>query len=147
MEELQNRLCSCSGSRGLADEMIGQPKMSIQRHHVNQNYRSGYPTIGTLISMKGILLPNTLLHQLNADLGLCLAIINHAAKMLNHSPSWFMLSSKITTDISYDALIPAVVFTVLALCVVALRWYSRLVLKPRSISLEDYFVTAAMVCN
>jgi preprotein translocase subunit SecF len=65
--------------------------------------------------------------------------------MLHHSPSWFVLSSKVTSDIRYGALLPAAIFTVLAVCTVALRWYTRLLIAAGNAAIEDYFVTAAMV--
>lgn len=65
--------------------------------------------------------------------------------MQSRSPSWFVLSSKATADIRHEALIPAVVFTALAVFMVILRWYSRLYFTSGSIRTEDYLVTAALV--
>jgi hypothetical protein len=62
-----------------------------------------------------------------------------------HSPSWFMFSSKATAHIRFDALIPAIVITGLALVVVGLRWYSRAVAKTGKVGMEDWIVTVAMV--
>ncbi|CAO2647067.1 Nn.00g079890.m01.CDS01 [Neocucurbitaria sp. VM-36] len=68
--------------------------------------------------------------------------------MHSHSPSWFVLSSKATADIRHPALIPAVVFTALAVFMVMLRWYSRVVYSsPGSIGTEDYFLTAALLMS
>lgn len=63
------------------------------------------------------------------------------------SPSWYMLSSKATAHIRYDALIPAAVFTNLALVVVGLRWYSRAVAKTGRVGMEDWLVSVAMVSS
>jgi hypothetical protein len=66
-------------------------------------------------------------------------------KMHDHSPSWFVLRSKATADIGYEALVPPVIFTALAALMVALRWCSRICARSAKIELEDYFVTAALV--
>ncbi|EUC41040.1 hypothetical protein COCMIDRAFT_30116 [Bipolaris oryzae ATCC 44560] len=63
------------------------------------------------------------------------------------SPSWFVIRSKATADIGYDALIPTVVFTALALVMVILRLCSRTCSNPSRIGLEDYFVTAAVLLS
>jgi hypothetical protein len=60
------------------------------------------------------------------------------------SPSWFVLRSKATADISYDALIPTVIFTTLASAMLILRLCSRLCSNPTRIGLEDYFFTAVI---
>lgn len=65
--------------------------------------------------------------------------------MESRSPSWFVLSSKATADIRYEALIPAVTFSALAILVVVLRWYSRVYSTAGSIGTEDYLVTLALV--
>ncbi|KAF1942306.1 hypothetical protein EJ02DRAFT_345713 [Clathrospora elynae] len=65
--------------------------------------------------------------------------------MHNYSPSWFVLRSKATADIHYEALVPAVVFTTLAFLMVALRWCSRICSRSGKIEAEDYFVTVALV--
>lgn len=61
------------------------------------------------------------------------------------SPSWFVIRSKATADIGYDALVPTVIFTALALVMVILRLCSRTCSNPSRIGLEDYFITAALV--
>jgi hypothetical protein len=66
--------------------------------------------------------------------------------MLNHSPSWLVLSPQATAHIHLDALFPAALFTVLAIVMVGLRWYSRLVCRPGYVGCEDWFVTVAVVC-
>ncbi|KAF2845134.1 hypothetical protein T440DRAFT_545507 [Plenodomus tracheiphilus IPT5] len=66
--------------------------------------------------------------------------------MHGHSPSWFILSSEATADIHIDTLVPAIVFTVLACVMVALRWYGRLC-SACGIKTEDYFVTAALLLS
>lgn len=65
--------------------------------------------------------------------------------MNTHAPSWLVLSSVATADIRESALIPAVLFTTLALVVVLLRWYSRMCLSPGICCIEDYFVGGALV--
>jgi hypothetical protein len=65
--------------------------------------------------------------------------------MHKHSPSWYLLSLEATVDIGYDALVPAVVFTALALCMVLGRWYSRVCCMPRNVGWEDWCVSVAMV--
>ncbi|KAH7067946.1 hypothetical protein FB567DRAFT_634614 [Paraphoma chrysanthemicola] len=67
--------------------------------------------------------------------------------MHKHSPSWFMLSSKATAHIRCNALVPAVVFTFVALCVVCLRWYSRAVSKAGGLRMEDWLVNVAMALS
>jgi hypothetical protein len=71
--------------------------------------------------------------------------ISYMEKMHDHSPSWFVLRSKATADIGYEALVPPVIFTALAALMVALRWCSRICARSAKIELEDYFVTAALV--
>jgi len=66
--------------------------------------------------------------------------------MLAHLPSWIALSSEAVANISYSALIPAIVFTTLALVTVVLRLYSRARFS-RKIGAEDILVTAALVCT
>lgn len=65
--------------------------------------------------------------------------------MHDHSPSWFVLRSKATANINYEALLPTVIFTSLASFMILLRWCSRLCSRSAKIGVEDYFVTAAMV--
>lgn len=65
--------------------------------------------------------------------------------MYARSPSWFVLSSKATADISYEALLPTVILTALASVMVVLRWCSRVCSRSITIGPEDYCVTAAMV--
>ncbi|KAF2629216.1 hypothetical protein BU25DRAFT_389218 [Macroventuria anomochaeta] len=62
-----------------------------------------------------------------------------------HSPSWFVLSQKATANLQQSALIPALVFTTLALLIVILRWYSRICLAPGTWHIEDFVVTAALI--
>jgi hypothetical protein len=64
--------------------------------------------------------------------------------MTGHLPSWIVLSAGAVADISYSALIPAVVSTTLALVAVVLRLYSRARLS-RKIGTEDILVAAALV--
>lgn len=66
--------------------------------------------------------------------------------MRTHSPSWFILSSEATADIQIDALVPAIVFTILASIMVGLRWYSRLY-SACGVKTEDYLVTAALILS
>jgi hypothetical protein len=66
-------------------------------------------------------------------------------QMHDQSPSWFILRSKATADIQYETLVPTVVFTVLALLMVVLRWCSRISCRSATVKSEDYVVTAAMV--
>ncbi|KAJ5060826.1 hypothetical protein J3E74DRAFT_268950 [Bipolaris maydis] len=61
------------------------------------------------------------------------------------SPSWFVIRSKATADIGYDALVPTVIFTALAFVMVILRLCSRTCSNTNRIGLEDYFITAALV--
>jgi hypothetical protein len=56
-----------------------------------------------------------------------------------------MLSSAATAHIRYDALVPAVLFTGLAVCMVLLRWYSRVVCRPGHVGVEDILISIAMV--
>jgi hypothetical protein len=65
--------------------------------------------------------------------------------MNTHAPSWLVLSSVATADIRESTLIPAVLFTTLALVVVLLRWYSRVCLSPGICCIEEYFVSGALV--
>ncbi|KAF2826620.1 hypothetical protein CC86DRAFT_292356 [Ophiobolus disseminans] len=67
--------------------------------------------------------------------------------MHTHSPSWFMLSSQATAHIHYDALLPAVLCTALALVIVGLRWYSRMMSRKGSVGTEDWMVTLAMLLS
>jgi hypothetical protein len=57
-----------------------------------------------------------------------------------------MLSSAATAHLQADTLVPAVLVTGLAVCMVLLRWYSRIVCRPGHVGLEDYFVSIAVVC-
>lgn len=66
--------------------------------------------------------------------------------MHKHSPSWYVLSSKATADIGLDALVPTVILTILALLIVVLRWYSRIVMSRKGrLEVEDYLVALATV--
>jgi hypothetical protein len=65
--------------------------------------------------------------------------------MHTHAPTWLVLSSLAMEDIRQSALIPAVIFTTLALGVVLLRWYSRMCLSPGVCRAEDYCVSGALV--
>ena len=78
-----------------------------------------------------------------ADFDLTMYTIN--SKMHHHSPSWYILSSKATAHIRLDALVPSLVLTILAFCMVLLRWFSRLVCRPGHIGLEDYLISIAVV--
>lgn len=62
-----------------------------------------------------------------------------------HSPSWFVLSASATAHISLNALVPATLFTVLALIMVCARWYSRIVCRPGHVGPEDWCASWAMV--
>jgi hypothetical protein len=64
--------------------------------------------------------------------------------MYNHNPGWFFVSSKATADIGYQALVPAIIFTALALVAVLLRLYTRTYLVRR-VGLEDVFLVIAVV--
>ncbi|KAF9691194.1 hypothetical protein EKO04_010901 [Ascochyta lentis] len=64
-----------------------------------------------------------------------------------YSPSWFVLSQKATANLQQSALIPALVFTSLALFVVSLRWYSRIRLAPGTWRVEDYVISAALLLS
>lgn len=63
---------------------------------------------------------------------------------MHEHPSWAVVSQKAAADIGYEALIPAVVLTALALVTVALRWYSRVKLSG-TYGVEDVVVTLAVV--
>ncbi|EMD92293.1 hypothetical protein COCC4DRAFT_48204 [Bipolaris maydis ATCC 48331] len=63
------------------------------------------------------------------------------------SPSWFVIRSKATADIGYDALVPTVIFTALAFVMVILRLCSRTCSNTNRIGLEDYFITAALLLS
>ncbi|KAF2125496.1 hypothetical protein P153DRAFT_300299 [Dothidotthia symphoricarpi CBS 119687] len=65
--------------------------------------------------------------------------------MHSEDREWFVLSSQATANIRHAALIPAAIFSFLALCVVVLRWCSRIFLRPGYVKTEDYLVTVAMV--
>jgi hypothetical protein len=65
----------------------------------------------------------------------------------HHSPSWFVLSAAATAHLRIDTLVPAVLVTGLAVCMVFLRWYSRIVCRPGHVGLKDYLVSIAMVCS
>ncbi|UPX19974.1 uncharacterized protein EKO05_0010222 [Ascochyta rabiei] len=67
--------------------------------------------------------------------------------MDTHSPSWFILSQKATANLQQSALIPALLFTSLALLVVLLRWYSRICLAPGKWGVEDYFISVALLLS
>ncbi|KAF1918624.1 hypothetical protein BDU57DRAFT_116496 [Ampelomyces quisqualis] len=67
--------------------------------------------------------------------------------MHHHSPSWYILSPAATAHISYDALIPAAMLTSLAICLVALRWYSRIKCRPGHVACEDWFISVAMILS
>lgn len=85
------------------------------------------------------------LHEVDEDLhGIC--VFGTDIEMHNHSPSWFVLSSEATADIRFEALIPAVLLTALATCIITLRWYSRLCATSSGIQIEDSLVTIALVC-
>jgi hypothetical protein len=64
--------------------------------------------------------------------------------MHTHAPTWLVLSSVATADINESALIPAALFTALALGVVLLRWYSRICLSPGVCRIEDYCIGSAL---
>lgn len=63
------------------------------------------------------------------------------------SPSWFVIRSKATADIGYNALVPTVIFTALALVMVILRLCSRTCSNPSRVGLEDYFITVAVLLS
>ncbi|KAF2705774.1 hypothetical protein K504DRAFT_448229 [Pleomassaria siparia CBS 279.74] len=63
--------------------------------------------------------------------------------MHTHSPSWLVVSTKAAADIGYPALVPAVLFTILAFFVVTLRWYTRVFLIRR-VEKEDVLLTIAL---
>lgn len=65
---------------------------------------------------------------------------------MHENPNWIIVSQKAAADIGYEALIPAVVLTALALITVALRWYSRAKLSG-TYGVEDVVVTLALVCS
>ncbi|KAH5251600.1 hypothetical protein HBI71_154770 [Parastagonospora nodorum] len=67
--------------------------------------------------------------------------------MHHHSPSWYILSSEATAHIRLDALAPAIVFTIIAFCMVLFRWFSRLVCRPRYFGLEDYLISIAVLLS
>ncbi|KAJ4346439.1 uncharacterized protein N0V89_010368 [Didymosphaeria variabile] len=63
---------------------------------------------------------------------------------MHENPSWIIVSKKATADIGYEALIPAVVLTALALLTIILRWYSRAKLSG-VYGVEDVIVTLALI--
>ncbi|KAH5079982.1 hypothetical protein HBH95_083380 [Parastagonospora nodorum] len=76
--------------------------------------------------------------------GFTLNIYTISFNMHHHSPSWYILSSEATAHIRLDALAPAIVFTIIAFCMVLFRWFSRLVCRPRYFGLEDYLISIAV---
>ncbi|KAH4875207.1 hypothetical protein HBH58_114530 [Parastagonospora nodorum] len=66
--------------------------------------------------------------------GFTLNIYTISFNMHHHSPSWYILSSETTAHIRLDALAPAIVFTIIAFCMVLFRWFSRL----------DYLISIAV---
>ncbi|KAF1964300.1 hypothetical protein BU23DRAFT_547697 [Bimuria novae-zelandiae CBS 107.79] len=58
--------------------------------------------------------------------------------------SWITVSQKAAAGISYEALVPAVVLTALAILTVGLRWYSRMRLSG-VYGVEDVVVTLALI--
>ncbi|KAF1997041.1 hypothetical protein P154DRAFT_442146 [Amniculicola lignicola CBS 123094] len=60
-----------------------------------------------------------------------------------YSKSWILESSTAPAHIGYSSLVPAVVFTILAACAVAARWYTRLHLV-RTWGIEDIILTTAV---
>lgn len=64
---------------------------------------------------------------------------------MHQNPSWIIVSQEAAADIGYEALIPAVVLTALALVTVAFRWYSRVKLSG-TYGVEDVVITLALVC-
>lgn len=64
---------------------------------------------------------------------------------MRKNPSWIIVSQKAAADISFQALIPAVVLTALAFLTVGLRWWSR-VRFSGGWGVEDVLVTFALVC-
>ncbi|KAH5474865.1 hypothetical protein HBI41_084320 [Parastagonospora nodorum] len=77
--------------------------------------------------------------------GFTLNIYTISFNMHHHSPSWYILSSEATAHIRLDALAPAIVFTIIAFCMVLFRWFSRLVCRPRYFGLEDYLISIAVL--
>ena len=65
--------------------------------------------------------------------------------MQDQYPAWYAMRYKALADIRYAALIPAVMFTTLALLMVALRWCCRIFSRSAKVGPEDYLVTAAVV--
>jgi len=65
--------------------------------------------------------------------------------MQDQSPAWYAMRYKALADIRYTALIPTVMFTALALLMVALRWCCRICSRSAKVGPEDYLVTAAVV--
>jgi hypothetical protein len=64
--------------------------------------------------------------------------------MHTHAPSWIIFSTKATADVGNQALIPAVVFTALALIALIMRWYIR-VFMIRRVDLGDVLLATSMV--
>ncbi|KAH3912526.1 hypothetical protein HBH56_116160 [Parastagonospora nodorum] len=79
--------------------------------------------------------------------GFTLNIYTISFNMHHHSPSWYILSSEATAHIRLDALAPAIVFTIIAFCMVLFRWFSRLVCRPGYIGLEDYLISIAVLLS
>ncbi|KAH6321635.1 hypothetical protein HBI38_096260 [Parastagonospora nodorum] len=79
--------------------------------------------------------------------GFTLNIYTISFNMHHHSPSWYILSSEATAHIRLDALAPAIVFTIIAFCMVLFRWFSRLVCRPRYFGLEDYLISIAVLLS
>ncbi|KAH4072535.1 hypothetical protein HBH50_060820 [Parastagonospora nodorum] len=69
--------------------------------------------------------------------GFTLNIYTISFNMHHHSPSWYILSSETTAHIRLDALAPAIVFTIIAFCMVLFRWFSRL----------DYLISIAVLLS
>ena len=65
--------------------------------------------------------------------------------MQDQSTAWYAIRYKALADIRYAALIPAVMFTALALLMVVLRWCCRIYCRSARVGTEDYLVTAALV--
>ncbi|KAF1962584.1 hypothetical protein CC80DRAFT_531417 [Byssothecium circinans] len=65
-----------------------------------------------------------------------------AIKMKKQFPSWTIASVLVTASVGYKVLVPAIVFTVMAILAVVLRMYSRACIS-RNVQVEDYFVVVA----
>ena len=63
---------------------------------------------------------------------------------MHENPNWIIVSQEAAANIGYQALIPAVILTALALVTVALRWYSRAKVSG-TYGIEDVAVTLALV--